>query len=87
MQAHKETKAEKPKSCKPQIKTSGSKTMLTYSLNSLYDLGQGVKQVTHLLQKLAPKHEYLRVKQETLIRAEKNRSSDTEIILHFIIPK
>lgn len=87
MPAQKEIESLKPQVCKPEIKTSDTKTMVTYSLNSLYDLGQSVAQVTHLLQKLAPKHEYIRVKQETLIKAEKNRQSGDGIKLHFIIPK
>ena len=87
MPAQKEIESAKSQMSKPEIRTSDAKTMITYSLNSLYDLGHSVAQVTHLMKKLAPKHEYIRVKQETLIKAEKGRKSGDGIRLHFIIPK
>jgi hypothetical protein len=87
MPAQKEIEKAISSGCSPEVKTTGAKTMVTYSLNSFFDLGQSVAQVTELLHKLAPRSEYIRVKQETVIKAEKGRQSETGIKLHFIIPK
>ncbi len=73
--------------CVPEVRTTSTKTMVTYRLNSFFDLGQSVIQVTELLHKLAPRSEYIRVKQETVIKAEISPQSETCIKLHFIIPK
>jgi len=73
--------------CAPEVKTTDTKTMVTYHLNSFFDLGQSVAQVIELLHKLAPRSEYIRVKQETVIKAETNPQSENCIKLHFIIPK
>ena len=87
MSASKEIEKAIASGSSPEVKTTGTKTMVTYSLDSFYDLGQSVTQITKLIHKLAPRSEYIRVKQETIIKAEKKPLSKTGIKLHFIIPK
>lgn len=73
--------------CAPEVKTTEAKTTISYNLRSFFDLGQSVAQVTALLHKLAPRSEYIRVKQETVIKAETSPQSKGCIKLNFIIPK
>jgi hypothetical protein len=87
MPAQKEIKKAISSVCTPEIKTTSTKTLVTYHLKSFFDLGQSVTQVTELLHKLAPRSEYIRVKQETVIKAEISPQSENGIKLHFIIPK
>jgi hypothetical protein len=87
MPAQKEIKDPVTQTCAPEIKTTGAKTTISYNLRSFFDLGQSVAQVTAILHKLAPKSEYIRVKQETVIKAEKSLQLENGIKLHFIIPK
>ncbi len=87
MPAQKEIKNTISRVCGPEIKTTGMKTMVSYNLHSFFELGQSVAQVTELLHKLAPRSEYIRVKQETVIKAEISQQSENGIKLHFIIPK